>query len=160
MLLRWKSAQYRRTGRWDRLSEPWVVSLLDELFTDPTEGCVGVLSELHAGDRIAALHFGLRTETTMSYWFPAYDHEASLYSPGLVLLLRIIESAPATGLRRIELGVGDEEYKRRLMSGEVQLAEGTFERPSPVALLRRLRKRATALSFQRPVRILPARDRG
>jgi len=159
MLLRWKSTQYRRTGRWDRLSEPWVVSLLDELFTDPTEGCVGVLSELHVGDRIAALHFGLQTETTMSYWFPAYDHEASLYSPGLVLLLRIIEAAPATGLRRIELGVGDEEYKRRLMSGEVQLAEGRFERPSPGALLRRLRKRAATLSLPRPVRIPPARDR-
>lgn len=147
MLLQWKSAQYRRTGRWDRLSEQWVVSLLEELFQNPSDGCVAVLSELHAGNRIAALHFGLRTSSTLSYWFPTYDPAASRHSPGLVLLLMIIEAACASGVRRLDLGVGEEEYKRRLMTGELHVAEGWFERPSPIALIRRLRKRAATGSL-------------
>jgi CelD/BcsL family acetyltransferase involved in cellulose biosynthesis len=147
LLLRWKSAQYRRTGRWDRLSEPWVVSLFEDLLQNPSEGCVPVLSVLHAGARIVALHLGLRASSTLSYWFPAYDPAASRYSPGLVLLLMIVEAAGAAGVRRIDLGVGEEEYKRRLMTGEVRLAEGWFERPSAIALMRRLRKRAAAGSL-------------
>jgi CelD/BcsL family acetyltransferase involved in cellulose biosynthesis len=143
LLLRWKSAQYRRTGRWDRLSEPWVVSLFEGLFQNPSDGCAAILSELHAGDRIVAVHFGLRAASSLSYWFPAYDPDASRHSPGLVLLLMIIEAACAAGVDRLDLGVGEEEYKRRLMTGELQVAEGWFERPSPIALIRRLRKRMT-----------------
>jgi CelD/BcsL family acetyltransferase involved in cellulose biosynthesis len=144
LLLRWKSAQYRRTGRWDRLSEQWVVSLFEDLLQNPSEGCVAVLSTLRAGDRIVALHFGLRAGSNLSYWFPTYDPAVSRYSPGLVLLLGIIESAGASGVRRIDLGVGEEEYKRRLMTGEVRVAEGWFERPSTIARVRRLRERAAA----------------
>jgi CelD/BcsL family acetyltransferase involved in cellulose biosynthesis len=158
VLLQWKSAQYRRTGRWDRLSERWVVSLLEDLFTNPSDGCVGVLSELHAGDRIAALHFGLRTSSTLSYWFPTYDLGVSPYSPGLVLLLMMMEAACASGVRRLDLGVGEAEYKRRLMTGELHLAEGWFERPSPVALIRRLRKRAATGSLPHPAHIRPPHD--
>lgn len=142
LLLRWKSAQYRRTGRWDRLSEQWVVSLLEELVQNPSEGCGAVLSELRAGSRIVALHFGLQTSSTLSYWFPTYDLAASSHSPGLVLLLTLIEAASAAGVRRIDLGAGDEDYKRRLMTGELRVAEGWFERPSPIALIRRLGRRA------------------
>jgi CelD/BcsL family acetyltransferase involved in cellulose biosynthesis len=142
LLLEWKSAQYRRTGRWDRLSEPWVVALLEDLFHNPSDGCVGVLSALHAGDRVAALHFGLQTDSTLSYWFPAYDPAASRYSPGLVLLLMLVEAAGASGVRRVDLGVGEEEYKRRLMTGELEVAEGSFERRSAFALAWRLRRRA------------------
>jgi len=54
-----------------------------------------------------------------------------------------IEAACAAGVRRLDLGVGEEEYKRRLMTGELQVAEGRFERPPPMALIRRLRKRLT-----------------
>jgi CelD/BcsL family acetyltransferase involved in cellulose biosynthesis len=146
LLLEWKSDQYRRTGRWDRLSERWVVALLENLFHDPSDGCVGVLSELHAGDRVAALHFGLRTGSTLSYWFPAYDPAASRYSPGLVLLLMLAEAASASGVHRVDLGVGEEEYKRRVMTGELQVAEGSFERRSAFVLARRVRTRASRRS--------------
>jgi len=144
LLLEWKSAQYRRTGRWDRLSERWVVALLEDLLHNTSDGCVGVLSELHAGDRVAALHFGLGTGSTLSYWFPAYDPAASRFSPGLILLLMLVEAAGASGVRRVDLGVGEEEYKRRLMTEELQVAEGSFERRSAFALARRLRQRVAS----------------
>jgi CelD/BcsL family acetyltransferase involved in cellulose biosynthesis len=54
-----------------------------------------------------------------------------------------IEAVCAAGLRRLDLGVGEEEYKRRLTTGELQVAEGRFERPSPIALIRRRRRRPT-----------------
>ena len=144
LLRKWKSAQYRRADRWDRMSEPWVVRLLDDLFENPTDGCVAVLSALHTGERTVALHLGLRTGTTLSYWLPAYDPGASRYSPGLALLLATIEAAPPTGIRRIDMGTGDEEYKRRLMTSELYVAEGRFERPSTRALVKRLWQRAMA----------------
>ncbi len=137
----WKSAQYRRAGRWDRLSEPWVVQLFDELAATPGLAAVDVL---RTSDGIAALHFGLRTSSTVSYWFPAYDQALARHSPGLILLLELIEHAAGSGARRIDLGVGDEDYKQRLMTGELHVAEGAFELASLVrrarAALHRLRR--------------------
>lgn len=129
----WKSAQYRSGGRWDRLAEPWVVRLFDELIAARD---LATLDVLWANDRVAAAHFGLRTGSTLSYWFPAYDPALSRYSPGLILALELIEDAAASGLTRVDLGVGDEAYKQRLMTGELRLAEGAFERAS---FLRRAR---------------------
>nr|BFE82637.1 hypothetical protein GCM10020093_052380 [Planobispora longispora] len=33
-LMRWKSDQYRRTGRVDRFAQPWIVRLLDEMHAE------------------------------------------------------------------------------------------------------------------------------
>jgi GNAT acetyltransferase-like protein len=111
-----------------------------ELLENPSDGCAAILWELNAVDRIVAVQFGLRAASSLSYRFPTYDPAASRHSPGLVLLLMTIGAA---GVHRLDLEVGEEEYKRRLMTGEVQVAEGSFERPSPIALIRRLRKGLT-----------------
>ena len=143
LLREWKSAQYRRTDRWDRsvgtVGRPPARGAL----TEPGRRlCRCHVGAARRGPGIVGLHFGLRTDSTLSYWFPTYDRAAARYSPGLVLLLMIVEAAAASGIRRVALGPGDEEYKRRLMTGELRVADGRFERLSPVALVRRLRKEA------------------
>jgi CelD/BcsL family acetyltransferase involved in cellulose biosynthesis len=140
LLMRWKSDQYRRTGHRDQFAVDWVVRLVWELFETRTDGCTGTLSVLRAGERIVAAHFGLRSESSLSCWFPAYDLALAKYSPGLSLHLKMAEAAAATGIRHLDLGKGDEEYKQSLKNAESTVAEGWLDRPSAVTFLRRVQR--------------------
>ncbi|MFF8726891.1 GNAT family N-acetyltransferase [Streptomyces sp. NPDC015171] len=143
-LMRWKSAQYRRTGRMDRFARPWIVGLVDHLSGVREEHFTGVLSVLYAGDRPVAAHFGPRSSTVLAAWFTAYDPELPAYSPGLMMHLRTAEAAARHGVTLVDLGRGDKEYKNWLKTRELRVGEGFAVRPHPVALARRL--------WRRPVR--------
>ncbi|CAL9653739.1 hypothetical protein SUDANB105_06718 [Streptomyces sp. enrichment culture] len=143
-LMRWKSAQYRRTGRMDRFSRPWIVGLVDHLFQLREEHCTGVLSVLYAGDRPVAAHFGPRSHTVLAAWFTTYDPELRYYSPGLLMHLRMAEAARHDGVRVMDFGRGDKEYKDWLKTRELRVGEGFATRPHPVAAAHRL--------WRRPVR--------
>lgn len=137
LLMQWKSAQYRRTGRRDRFAIGWIQRLVLDLFETRSEACVGMLSVLYAADRLVAVHLGLRSDSALACWFPAYDISLASYSPGLMLHLKMAEAAAQDGVRYLDLGKGGEEYKHSLKSGDLSVGEGWTERPSAVALLRR-----------------------
>ncbi|MEV4869155.1 GNAT family N-acetyltransferase [Streptomyces syringium] len=139
-LIGWKSAQYRRTGRSDRFARPWICRLVDQLFHTRTESFAGLLSVLYAGGRPVAAHFGPRSRTVLSCWFPAYDPEFGRYSPGLLLHLRMAEGAAAEGLGYVDLGRGEKEYKDLLKTRELSVCEGWVMRRHPVALGHRARR--------------------
>ncbi|MFF3615584.1 GNAT family N-acetyltransferase [Streptomyces sp. NPDC002580] len=143
-LMRWKSAQYRRTGRMDRFARPWIVDLVDHLFDVREEHFTGVLSVLYAGDRPVAAHFGPRSRTVLAAWFTAYDPELHRYSPGLLMHLRTAEAAGRHGVSLLDLGRGDKEYKDWLKTRELRVSEGFVARPHPVAAAHRM--------WRRPVR--------
>ncbi|MFD3944490.1 GNAT family N-acetyltransferase [Streptomyces sp. NPDC058579] len=128
-LMEWKSAQYRRTGRRDRFAKEWINGLVRGLHALREPGCSGVLSVLYAGERPIAAHFGLRSRTVLSCWFPSYDPEFAKYSPGLVLHLRMAEAAAAAGIGMLDLGRGAAEYKDALKTGELTVYEGSVTRP-------------------------------
>ncbi|WP_030897334.1 GNAT family N-acetyltransferase [Streptomyces sp. NRRL F-5126] len=136
-LMAWKSAQYRRTGRRDRFAKDWIRDLVRLLANTRTPGCSGVLSVLYVAGRPVAAHFGLRSATVLSCWFPAYDTEFAKYSPGLVLHLRMAEAAAAEGIRMLDLGRGAAEYKDSLKNGALTVYEGSAVRPGPLAVLHR-----------------------
>ncbi|MET7604820.1 GNAT family N-acetyltransferase [Streptomyces avermitilis] len=143
-LMEWKSAQYRRTGRMDRFSRPWIVDLVNHLFHVRDEHFTGVLSVVYAGDRPVAAHFGPRSRTVFAAWFTAYDPELRYYSPGLIMHLRMAEAAGRDGVRLMDMGRGDKEYKDWLKTRELRVGEGFATRPHPVAAAHRL--------WRRPVR--------
>ncbi|MDG4865437.1 GNAT family N-acetyltransferase, partial [Streptomyces sp. T-3] len=143
-LMRWKSAQYRRTGRMDRFARPWIVRLVDDLFQVREEHFTGVMSVLYAGDRPVAAHFGPRSRTVFAPWFTAYDPELRYYSPGLIMHLRMAEAASRQGVRLMDLGRGDKEWKDWLKTRELRVGEGFATRPHPVAAAHRM--------WRRPVR--------
>ena len=153
-VLRWKSAQYRRTGRGDRFAIPWRRRLVEDLFELRAGGCSGSLSLLWAGDRLVAGHFGLRSERVLASCYPAYDVGVSRYSPGWLLFMSIAEGAAGCGLQHVDLGKGDEEYKQSLKTGDLALAEGWVERRSLGALARAAqrepRRWATRFILDRP----------
>jgi len=129
-VLDWKSHQYRQSGKADLFGSGWIREVVGRIFLTRADGCSGVLSLLYAGDRLVAGHFGMRSQQVWHYWFPSYDVEAAKYSPGLILLLKMVEHAPTTGVYTIDLGKGMSPYKERLMNSQSLLASGSLELPS------------------------------
>ncbi|GHA54403.1 hypothetical protein GCM10010303_77900 [Streptomyces purpurascens] len=130
-LMDWKSAQYRRTGRRDRFAQEWITRLVTLLGESEEPECRGVLSVLYAADRPVAAHFGPRSRTVLSWWFPAYDRAYAKYSPGLVLQLKMLEAAAADGVETVDLGSGPARYKESLKTRDLRVYEGAVVRPVP-----------------------------
>ena len=137
-LLAWKTEQFRR-NRWrDLFSIPWVKQTIVGIHETQTPGFAGMLSALYAGDRLIAAHFGMRSSNIWHYWFPSYDYAFSKYSPGVMLLLKMAETASAMGIRTIDLGCGEHTYKDRLMNGFVSTANGSVELRCPSTAARKI----------------------
>ncbi|MFI8192355.1 GNAT family N-acetyltransferase [Streptomyces sp. NPDC085946] len=139
-LMEWKSAQYRRTGRRDRFAQRWITGLVGLLARSEEPECRGVLSVLYAAGRPVAAHFGLRSRTVLSWWFPAYDRAYGRYSPGLVLHLRMLEAAAADGIALVDLGSGAARYKESFKTRDLRVYEGAVVRPGPGGALHLLRR--------------------
>jgi CelD/BcsL family acetyltransferase involved in cellulose biosynthesis len=155
LLMSWKSDQYRRTGRLDRFSQPWIIDLLDGLIATHTKGLSGILSVLYAGEVPVAAHFGLRCGPVLVGWFPAYDSRFRKYSPGLLHHLRLFEEGPAAGIEIVDFGKGTKPYKETLKNGEGFLAEGIITRRSPAGASHRA-CRSPQASVIRQIRAHPA----
>lgn len=141
-LIEWKTNQYRRTGAPDLFAQTWVRAVLESTFLRRSPEFAGMLSVLYAGDRVVAMHYGLRSTRVWHWWFPVYDPAYSAYSPGLVLLLRMAEHAASLGLTTIDLGhTRRVSYKQRFMTGTIPLWGGTVERPSVWTIARRIKRR-------------------
>lgn len=139
-LLAWKSAQYRRTGRRDPFAQPWIARLVTMLADTRSPHCSGILSVLYAAGRPVAAHFGLRSRTVFSCWFPSYDRELATYSPGRVLYLRMMEAAAAAGVHVFDFGRGQAAYKDSFKTGDLLVHEGAVRAAGPGAVLHWLRR--------------------
>jgi CelD/BcsL family acetyltransferase involved in cellulose biosynthesis len=138
-LMRWKSDQYRRTGRTDRFDRPWIVEVVENLFARRQNGFTGLLSMLYADGQPVAGHFGLAHGGVLAEWFPAYDATFGKYSPGLVQLVAMAQDAAMLGIASIDLGKGAQRYKEELKSYDLTVAEGTVTRRSALAAVHRAR---------------------
>jgi CelD/BcsL family acetyltransferase involved in cellulose biosynthesis len=125
-----KRRQYSATGARDYFADAGHVGLLRGLFNTREAEFSGALSAVFAGPHLLAAHFGLRSGPILHWWFPVYDHEYSRFAPGWLLLRALIQAAPDLGLARIDLGRGDDEYKRRAMTGYQSVCQGAVV-PNP-----------------------------
>ncbi len=153
LLVRWKAAQYRRTGRRDRFAQRWIVELIELLRSSQAPGCRGMLSTLRLDGEVAAAHFGIASEETLACWFPAYASRHAAFSPGLQLFLGIARAAPG-GVHRLDFGKGDESFKPILSNHADAVAEAELIKPSVVATaytaVRRPGQWAERLVLERP----------
>jgi CelD/BcsL family acetyltransferase involved in cellulose biosynthesis len=162
-----KRGQYASTGVRDWFTEPDRHDLLTRLLHTRDAGFGGVLSTLHAGPHLLAAHFGIRAGSVLHWWFPVYDPQFAGLSPGWILLRELVAAAPALGVTRIDLGRGDDEYKRRAKTGETSVSQGIVTGNNARKALRRARNSlvATAKSsalgpgLRRVVRTLRAMNR-
>jgi CelD/BcsL family acetyltransferase involved in cellulose biosynthesis len=139
----WKSHQYRETGVPDIFALGWPTELLEHILAVRQPEFSGMLSALYAGDELVAGHMGMRSRDTWHWWFPAYAPRFARYSPGLILLLHMAAVAASIGVRRIDLGKGNEPYKHRFKSAAVPLAVGSVA-SRPLRARRQVAARARA----------------
>lgn len=135
-LLAWKTQQHERTKRIPVFRFDWIVRVLERIWATGSLGFSRILSALYAGDRLIAVHLGMRSDKVLHWWFPAFDRDYAKYSPGSILLVELAKVARDRGLSRIDLGKGEERYKRSFMTGATPLGEGLVHRHSEIRVLR------------------------
>jgi CelD/BcsL family acetyltransferase involved in cellulose biosynthesis len=136
-LIAQKRLQYGRT----RVADPFVNNahrrLIDALNEAPCPACRLVLARLEAGDRVLAQHLGLQYHDVLSSWFPVYDPDAQGVSPGRLLLWHMIQNATQAGIRLIDYGGGEAQYKREVSTGSIRLGRATWSAGNGRSLLAR-----------------------
>lgn len=147
-LFKWKSHQYRANKLPDAFNANWTRNLIHEVMSTQTESFSGVCSVLQAGNQTIAIHAGMRSQKMLHWWFPAYDRAYEKYSPGIILLFQIVKAISGIGINLIDLGKGDDRYKRSVMNDTAALAEGWIERPSLIVKARKLRRAAEIFEAQ------------
>lgn len=152
LLRKWKNAQRQETRTFNVLDCDWVLALLDNIRQADNPEFSGVLSALYAGDQLIAAHFGMHSKRVFHYWFPTYDNDFSRYSPGGILLNHIAKQCAELGIVRLDLGKGDERYKKSFESGGIELIAGAADsRPLHIAA-RRAWFRTVAWGRESPLR--------
>ena len=141
-VVRLKRGQYRATGAPDYFAVPGRQELLSSLLGTHDREFGAVLSGLYAGDQLVAAHFGLRSDAVLHWWFPVYDPDLARFGPGWLLLRQLVLAGPDLGVTRIDLGRGDDEYKRRAKTGDTIVCEARVESGSLGRRLRAARREA------------------
>ncbi|WP_146515750.1 GNAT family N-acetyltransferase [Rubripirellula amarantea] len=117
--IEWKRNQYRRTNILDLFTPDWTREMARLLHAKPNDqpiaNCTmrGMLSVLRAGDEVVAMHYGMIEAGLLHYWFPVYNPAFSIYSPGTALFKAIVRESTALGIQCIDMGYGEQPYKRK-----------------------------------------------
>jgi len=153
-LMQWKSAQYRRTGRFDRFARRWFADGTRRLFESRTDDFSVELSVTFVRDRPASFCLSLRSNGILTGWFPAYDMDLAPYGVGTIHLRHLLMHAARNGIRLFDCGAGEERYKQTFRDFDIGLARGTLRRNAAIAVAHHLqrtpRKLATEFVLSRP----------
>jgi len=74
--------------------------------------------------KMVGAHFGMLTQGTLHYWFPVYAPAFHKYSPGTEMLMQSAKHACEMGIKKLDLGYGDDPYKFRFCNGSEPVAFG------------------------------------
>jgi CelD/BcsL family acetyltransferase involved in cellulose biosynthesis len=132
-----KRRQYERTGEADGFAAAWKLPCLDRIARYREGRCVPVVSVLYVDDDWAALHFGMRAANVLHYWFPVYNPRFGSFSPGLLLLAKMIREAASHGVRECDLGEGMSRYKTLFATEFYPIYRDFWYRVSPRGLASR-----------------------
>jgi CelD/BcsL family acetyltransferase involved in cellulose biosynthesis len=79
---------------------------------------LALLSTLRLDGEIIAFAYGIRSPTATSSYVLAHDDRFYRFSPGLLLLLQVLEAAAERGDERYDFSVGEAPYKAQWMTGQ------------------------------------------
>lgn len=137
-LIALKSAQCLRNTWPDIFRQSWVADVLLSIQRTQTPEFAGVLSTLHAGPHLVALHFGMRSSKVLHRWFPVHDESFSIYSPGIVLRLKMLEQCPKHGIDTVDWGAGENSLKQFVMDYSITTGSGSVELLCAATMARRV----------------------
>ena len=139
-----KRAQWRRTAQHDVLASQWTRALLERL-SAVEDADFGVrFAVLKAGGRIVAAEIGLLSGDAYHLWFPVYDRDFARYSPGALMTLETLRAAAEQGVRSVDFGPMNEDYKRAFADEAGTVWEGLVHRDGAVATWWRRLERLSA----------------
>jgi hypothetical protein len=148
-LIALERTQLKQTNQTDIFAAGWTMNLIQALFERRDLDFGGALFTLRTGDRLAAVHFHLRSGATVHGWLIAHVPEFERYSPGPLLFQDILKWMAGGSYSRLDLGCGDYRFKRELSSAAQEAGHGFVGLASPATLLRglayRLREAAEGL---------------
>jgi CelD/BcsL family acetyltransferase involved in cellulose biosynthesis len=121
----WKSEQHQRTDVADVFAHGWARDLLELIHKTNSPAFAGRLSTLWVDGDLAAAHFGMATERVWHYWFPSYCESFAKHSPGLQLLIEMVDDACRAGGERFDLGWGEARYKYEFSNVSVPVLAGS-----------------------------------
>ncbi len=145
-----KNKLYEKLGVRSVLDAPWVAAVLDSIRKTQTPEFAGVMTTVHAGEKLMAAHFGMRSRTVWHWWFSSYDLETANYGSGIILIHEALRCANDHGLDIIDFGRGEAEYKTTFSNGATPLCEGSAERAGTLPGALRTGQKAL-LSVARPL---------
>ena len=70
------------------------------------------IASLSLDNEIIAAHSGFVYNNRLYYLFPAYDYTYNKYSPGKILLKKLIEISTSRNIDNFDLTIGFENYKK------------------------------------------------
>jgi CelD/BcsL family acetyltransferase involved in cellulose biosynthesis len=124
ILINLKLDQYTRTGMsGSALFRDSTQKFLKTLALKNMYGYSAPLSVLYCGDKLVAAHLGLLGGERLHYWFPAYEPAYAKYSPGKVLLSKVMKHCGALGVEVIDFGEGHADYKEAAATETYELAK-------------------------------------
>lgn len=126
ILIGWKRSQFQKTQAFDDFGMPWNAPFLHELLQVRERSCCGLLSGLFVGGHPIALHMGSLSPQVLQTCYTAYDPAYADYSPGSLLLFFQVRHCLREGISILDLGKGDEPYKRRWANDRLWVAEGSL----------------------------------
>jgi CelD/BcsL family acetyltransferase involved in cellulose biosynthesis len=86
-----------------------------------------VLTRLLVGDEPVAWNYGFEFAGSWFYYQPTFDARWSQFSPGFCLLTKMVEQAcEKSEIHVLDLGLGEEGYKRRFATGYRQTLHATI----------------------------------
>ena len=163
-MVEWKSQQYRRIRAVNPLTKPGTRDFLKRLLARRDDECHGILSAMYLGERLVAVHMGMRCRNVLHLWFPTYDEDLGKLSPGMIFLVEQIRAAAKLGLQRIDMGRGHEKFKTSLRTFGTPVAEGSVGLGLVSTTVRRswlyTRKWVQASRFREPARSVVRKVRG
>jgi Acetyltransferase (GNAT) domain len=117
---RWKNQGFETS-----LSGPNAEQFVLDILHRFPEAQAWILS--NSNQEIIGFRLGFRTQLKYYDWLTSYECEFTYYSPGAVLLRRMMESLSLGGCQRLEFMRGEEPYKLMLSSGSQPFLDACCE---------------------------------
>jgi CelD/BcsL family acetyltransferase involved in cellulose biosynthesis len=129
-------ARFSAIGRISNLDSPERVTFLSELAKLLSPHGWITLSQLRAGEHPIAWQYAFRFARHCSFYQTTFESSFREYSPGFGLILRLIEEeCDCSATDFVDLGLGAEDYKKRLATATRETLHVTLAR-STVTYLR------------------------
>lgn len=105
-----KSQQYKRTKAWDLFKIDMHKNFFNLIHMKLKQNIF--IATLSLDSEIIAAHSGFIYNKRAYYLFPAYNYTYNKYSPGKILLKKLIETSMSSMIDSFDLTIGFENYKK------------------------------------------------